>query len=221
MAFEKILILESNWAGVKEDYIKDSRSATRIYRSIGSLLSVHEKPVIITERPLLKSRFIKDIRQFTELEANQTGFNLIILSAHGKFKRLEKQKPNGEITYTNKRKLDAVDGTLRISRKIHSLKGNLRRTVFLLDACEVGKRIEAFRSTGKALGAIGFEKEVDWVDSACFILTLLLKFQISGVFQKEEGYLKELNDVIDAMQTGGYGPLMKKLGVVCAFRKEE
>lgn len=212
MAYERILILESTWAASEDDYIGDSRSTARVYLSFETLQSRHEQPVFAVHRPLLAARFVEDIRQFVELLANTQGPNLIILSAHGSFRT--QRRSGGKC---NVRRLRAIDGLLRLSRDIHALKGYLERSVLVLDSCEVGTNIGAFRSAAGCLGAVGFRESVSWVDSAALVLGLLLNLQEKGVFSADDSQLRRVRDVIDGMSTGPYESLARHLGLETAF----
>lgn len=212
MAFEKILILESTWAEHDEDYISDSRSTARIYLSLESLLSLQDEPVLAIHRPLLAARYLIDIEQFVSLSANRRGPNVIILSAHGSFRAT----PKGH-RIVNRRRLHAIDGELNPSQDIHSLRGLLKRTIFILDSCDVGTNVAAFRQRTRALGAIGFSKAVGWIDSAVFILAVLLRFQEEGVFHMRRTSPKKPQSVLKDMKGGPYKSLVKELGLEVSF----
>ncbi len=213
MAHEKILILESTWALEADDYISDSRSTARIYLSFESLLSRHDVPVFAVHRPLLASRYIEDIRQFVSLPANERQMNIVILSAHGTFTRIQKGDKK-----VNRRRLHAIDAEIKLSRDIHELKGELKRTVFILDACDVGARVGEFRKAANALGVIGFSQTVDWADSAIFVLALLLHIQTQGIFQKPESDARALvRHLVDDLRQGTYKSLAKALGLEVAW----
>lgn len=211
MAHEKILILESTWADEADDYIRDSRSTARIYLSYESLLSLHDEPVFAVHRPLLAARYIADIRQFVALPSNKSGPNLIILSAHGSFSRVRKGN-----RLVNRRRLHAIDGLVKLSKDIHDLKGHLAQTIFVLDACDVGSNVAAFRSAAGALAAIGFSKSVDWIDSAAFILALLLHMQDVGIFHMgaSSSFVKK---TVTSLTRGSYKSLAEALGLEVAF----
>lgn len=211
MAHEKILILESTWADDADDYIRDSRSTARIYLSYESLLSLHDEPVFAVYRPLLAARYVTDMRQFVALPSNESGPNLIILSAHGSFSRVQKGN-----RLVNRRRLNAIDGVVKLSKDIHSLKGLLAKTIFVLDACDVGSDVAAFRRAAGALAAIGFSKSVDWIDSAAFILALLLHMQGDGVFHRNAS-ASYLQKTVTSMTRGPYRSLTKALGLEVAF----
>jgi hypothetical protein len=214
VAYEKLLILESTWAAEDADYIRDSRSAARIYLSFGSLLSLHDEPVFAIHRPLLAGRYLSDIEQFVGLPSNKTGPNLIILSAHGSFQHRRKGH-----RLVNRRRLHAIDGEVKLSKDIHSLRGKLQRTIFVLDSCDIGARVASFQKAAGALGAIGFSKAIDWVDSAVFILAILLRFQEEGVFQMRGSRAKKPATVLANMAKGPYRSLAKELGLEFAFEK--
>jgi hypothetical protein len=212
MAFEKILILESTWADDSDEYIRDARSTARIYLSFESLLSLHEVPVFAVHKPLLAARYLRDIRQFVSLPANATGLNVVILSAHGSFTRVKKGDQ-----LVNRRRLHAIDAEIKLSKDILSFKGVLKRTLFILDACDVGSRVSAFRSASDALGVIGFSKSVDWVDSTTFVLALLLHMQSNGIFQQSQSSSRGIAHLVNRLRYGAYKSLASSLGLEVAW----
>jgi len=213
VAYEKILILESSWADEREDYMSDSRSTARIYLSFETLLSLHKVPVFAIHRPLLAGRYLKDIRQFVSLPANATQMNIVILSAHGTYTRVQKGDKK-----VNRRRLHAIDGQIRLSSDIHKLKGQLDRTVFILDACDVGSRVAEFRRAAGALGVIGFSQAVDWADSAVFVLALLLHIQTRGIFQEPQSSARAIvRHLVHDLRQGTYKSLAKALGLEVAW----
>ena len=177
-----------------------------------TLLYIHEDPINIIQRPLLASRYIRDIKQFVLLPANKKGPNIIVLSAHGKHEFIRK---------ANKRKhrriLTAIDGEINISREMRKISNVLNSTIFILDACDIGEKISSFRKATNALGVIGFSKIVDWIDSTVFILVLLLKFQEKGIFRMGRISSARPFAVLKAMEKGLYKPLFKNLGVEYDF----
>jgi hypothetical protein len=214
MAFEKLLILESIWS---ENDITDTRETKKIYSSLETLFSLHDEPIRIIQRPLLSSLYIKDIDNFVSLEANKRGPNVIIMSAHGSHKLVD----DGD-SRKHRRKLIAFDGPVNISKDIQSLFDKLNRTIFILDACEVGDTISSFRKASGALGAIGFSKTVSWVDSAVFVLALLLTFQTEGVFHlqrvnKRSNVTSKPEKILHNMEEGTYKTLMNSMGVQYSF----
>lgn len=77
VANEKILIFEAPWSR----HIDQTQATRDIYTSAETLLRVGPHPVRVIQRPLIKSHYIEDIREFTELECNQRGPNFIVFSA--------------------------------------------------------------------------------------------------------------------------------------------
>jgi DNA helicase HerA-like ATPase len=209
MAYEKLLILESAWS----DDIADSRETREIYASLETLLSLQDDPMRIIQRPLISSRYIDDINQFVSLESNRKGPNVVVLSAHGSYDSNFDNK--GKLKHT--RQLTAWDGDVNISRDIRKIEGNLSRTIFVLDACEIGTEIKSFRAASGALGIIGFSESVDWIDSSVFVLALLLRLQKSGVFQMERARPERPKNILDEMRNGHYKSLMDSLKVEYAF----
>jgi hypothetical protein len=210
---EKILILESTWALEADDYISDSRSTARIYLSFETLLSRSDVPVFAVHRPLLVSRYIEDIRQFVSLAANARQMNIVILSAHGTFTRVQKGDKK-----VNRRRLNAIDGEIKLSRDIRNLKGKLKRTVFILDACEVGERVGEFRKAAGALGVIGFSKSANWADSAVFVLALLLHIQTMEIFKQPQSLGRTLiGHLVEDLRRGTYKSLAEALGLEVAW----
>lgn len=208
----KILILESNWAENEVDYIKDSRSTTKIYSSIESLLSLHDKPLQIIQRPLLACRFVIDIKQFINLDENKKGINIIIISGHGS---LDRKTKNGKKRLS--RKLSAIDGDINISIEIRKLSELLSRTIIILDSCTVGTKISSFKKISGALGVIGFSESVDWIDSAVFIFSLLCKYQEQKVFFLQRKSHIKPKQILDKMKSSHYGPFFEELGIEYDF----
>lgn len=209
MAYEKLLILESAWS----DEIADSRATREIYTSLETLLSLQDDPIRIIQRPLLSSRYIDDIGQFVSLDANQRGPNVIILSAHGSYDLDIDNKGKRK----HSRQLTAWDGDINISEDIRKINGNLSRSIFILDACEIGTEIKSFRAAIGALGVIGFSDSVDWIDSSVFVLTLLLRLQRSGVFHMERAGQERPKSILEEMKNGQYKSLMDSLNVEYSF----
>ena len=212
MAFEKILILESSWAESDDRYVADSRSTSKIYSGIESLLSIHDKPVFSINRPLLKDYYISHIEQFIKLPSNKKGINVIVLSAHGSHELIEKGDRS-----VHRRILKAIDGDINISKDIRKLSKKLNKSIFILDACNVGVNSESFREASCALGVIGFSEATDWIDSSVFILALLLKFQAKGIYNRSN-ISRDLPDrILKTMESGSYRSLFEKLGVNYSF----
>lgn len=216
MSFEKMLILESKWS---ED-ITETLSASEVYRSIESFFSLQDHPFRIITRPLLSEHYINDIDQFVSLECNKKGPNIVILAAHGRRESAETSDGLEE-----RRILEGYDGTIDLSGEIDEYveqNGNrLKRTIFILDSCEIGTDVDEFLEYTGAYGVIGYSKEVGWVDSAIFSLALLLKFQEEGVFhlQRARTGNSKPEKVLREMKSGSYGPLMEELGVEFGFRQ--
>lgn len=152
------------------------------------------KPIQIIQRPLLKCRYKEDITQFVNLPANRKGVNVIILSGHGKKKKLKKR---GRILHS--RKISAIDGNIPLSVEIKEISSELGRTILILDSCDIGKSLESFRKASGALGVIGFSTKVDWIDSVVFILALLFKYREKGVFSLERKSLIRPKGILGEM----------------------
>lgn len=210
MANEKILILEAPWSS----NIADTRAVREIYSSAETLLSVHPEPIRIIQRPLVSTTYINDIDQFVSLECNKRGPNIIVFSAHGSHSLLKRSGGT-----KHRRELQAFDCDVNISAQIQKISANLGRTIFILDACEVGRNLKSFREAAKALGAIGFSEIVDWVDSSVFVLAVLLRFQDGGIFHLKRARTNRGNTmpktqrIIEEMVNGNYKSLAKSLGV--------
>ena len=209
MAYEKLLILESAWS----DDIADSRATREIYTSLETLLSLQNDPMRIIQRPLISSRYLDDINQFVSLDANKKGPNVIVLSAHGSYDYDIDNKGKRK----HKRQLTAWDGDLNISTDIKKIGGNLSRTIFILDACEIGTAIKSFRVASGALGVIGFSESVAWIDSSVFVLALLLRLQGGGIFQMKRASPVCPKNILEEMHNGLYKSLMDSLKVEYSF----
>lgn len=209
MANEKILILEAPWS----TSIADTRATRDIYSSAETLLSIHPEPVRIIQRPLVSTTYLNDIEQFVSLDCNKCGPNVVVLSAHGNHSLVQRSGME-----KHKRELQAFDGEVNISAQVRSISASLRRTVFVLDACEVGENVRFFRRAAGALGAVGFSKMVDWIDSSVFVLALLLRFQNSGLFHLKRARgnrgntMPKVEKIVRDMVTGSYKSLAKSLG---------
>ena len=204
---EKLLILESNWADAEANYLLDSRSVSQIYGSIEKLLSVGDHPLSIIQRPLLKCRFAKDLEQFVSLESNKRGINVVILCGHGWINR----------GHSISRQLTAIDGEINLSVEIRKLKEKLGRTIIVLDSCSVGEKVKSFRAASGALGVIGFARDVNWVDSAVFILAVLCHFHQEGVFFMQKKSAVRPKRVMERLHASHYGSFFEELGVEYAF----
>ncbi len=208
MAYEKILILEGDWA----DDISDTRSTARIYGSIETLLSLQEEPIYIIHRPMLSSRFAEDVRQFVSLPANQRGVDVIILSGHGKKKLIRRGGKK-----KHRRKISAIDGDIDLGIEIRDLSPKLKRSILILDACEIGRSLDSFKEISGALGVIGFSKEVNWIESSAFLLALLCKYQEAGVFQFKRRSSVTPQKILEEMKEGSFRTLIENLGVEYSF----
>ena len=214
MSYEKLLILESKWS----DEITDTRSSTEIYTSIESLFSLQEQPVRIINRPLLSKLYLEDINQFVSLDSNKAGPNIVIITAHGSHTTIKKEGRK-----LNRRVLDGYDGEIHLSEDmkeyVKKYGDNLKRTIFILDSCQIGTKISGFLKVSKSYGVVGFSKNVDWIDSAIFTLALLLKFQQGGVFQLQRARKSnpKAERILTEMKSSLYAPLMEALGVEYKF----
>ena len=213
MASEKILILEAPWS----HNIEETQATRDIYTSAETLLRVGPQPIRIIQRPLVSTTYLDDIKQFVELECNQAGLNIVIFSAHGSHTLLEEN--------IHRRELDAFDGSINISKEIRRIKEKLRRTIIVLDSCEVGQKVASFRRASGSLAAIGFTKGADWIDSSVFILALLLRFQEDEIFYSEDVLesTAELasgpRETLKEMLKGPYKLFKRHLGIESSFAR--
>ena len=214
MANEKILVFEAPWS----TRIEETQATKDIYMSAETLLRIGPEPVRVIHRPLISTGYTQDIRDFAELECNQRGPNFIIFSAHGSFTALQRNKSK-----VYRRKLEAFDGEINLSTGIRDVSDSLTRTIIILDSCDIGDKIESFHSASGAAGVIGFTKGVDWVDSATFILAVLLKFHGEGVMNQKrirkttEKTKSNQQKVLEGMTKGAWKSLAESLGVQSYF----
>lgn len=82
-----------------------------------------------------------DIERFLDLDCNERGPNVIILSAHGEIVR--KGRSNGGRRF--QRRLSAFDGEINLSKDIRNLDSKLTRSTIILDSCELGANLQASR----------------------------------------------------------------------------
>ena len=218
MANEKVLIFEAPWS----EHIDQTQATRDIYTSAETLLRVGPRPVRVIQRPLIKSRYIKDIRKFTELECNQCGPNFIVFSAHGAYKQVQ-VVARGRKGIIDRRSLEAFDGSLNLSVDIRTASKSLSRTIIVLDSCDIGKSIKSFYRASGAAGVIGFSEDVDWVDSTMFILAVLLRFHSEEVMSLKrirrttKTSISRAQKVLDEMKNGAWKSLAESLGVTSYF----
>ena len=211
MANEKILILEAPWS----NEIADTQATRDIYTSAETLCRLGPEPIRIIQRPLVSMTYLDDIEKFVDLECNQKGPNVIIFSAHGSHTLSKNNK--------HRRQLDAFDGSINISREIRRVKKKLGHTIIVLDSCELGTNVESFRKASGSLAVIGFTENVDWVDSSVFILALLLRFQMNGVFHLQRARKStsktepKTKRTIREMLEGTYKSFKEPLGIEYSF----
>ena len=209
MANAKILLLEGAWS----DDIEETHASRDVYSAAETLLRIGPDPVRIIQRPLIRATYLQDIERFVDLDCNQHGPNVIILSAHGR-RELTASRKRRKIVI--RRHLVAFDGEINISKDLRSLKDKLDRSVIILDSCDVGAAIGSFRKVSDALAVIGFASEVDWAESAVFILATL--FELYGVFDDSDARVQE---TLEAMIAGPYESLADSLSVKTAFRPSQ
>lgn len=213
MANPKILLLEAPWS----HDIEDTLASRDVYTSAETLLQMGDDPVRIITRPLLKATYLDDIERFVDLDCNQHGVNVIIFSAHGG-RSFRKSARKG---LTIRRELTAFDGDINLSGGIRELKGKLDRSLLVLDSCKVGLAIGKFQGVSGALGVLGFANNVDWVDSAVFILAVLFRLHESGALQSTGGGGEPngntAKEAIAEMTSGPYASLASSLRVEDAF----
>ena len=219
VANEKILIFEAPWS----EHIDQTQATRDIYTSAETLLRVGPHPVRVIQRPLIKSRYIEDIRQFTELECNQRGPNFVVFSAHGAYKQVVARRARGRKGLFHLRSLKAFDGRLNLSAGIRTASESLSRTIIVLDSCYIGKKIQSFHKASGAAGVIGFSKDVDWVDSTMFILAVLLRYHSEEVMSLKrirkttKKSTSRPQKVLDEMKNGAWKSLAESLGVEYYF----
>jgi hypothetical protein len=191
-----VLILEGNWGQDDRTYLTDSRSTSRLYAALEDLMFLRarergKRPVRFIQRPLLACRFADDIKDFVSLNKDQGRGTVIILSAHGSRRRT--------VTGKKRRMLQALDGRLNLSVQIKDVGDVLDKTILVLDSCEIGEKLELFQKVARALAVIGFRHDVDWVESALFILALLDKLDKYRYFSDEAKIRHAAITAINAM----------------------
>ena len=215
MANEKVLILEAPWSVD----IEDTQATRDIYSSAETLLRIGTDPVRIIHRPLISTTYVGDIEQFVDLDCNQRGPNVIVLSAHGQVVRKRRSTRKRVI----QRRLTAFDGEVDVSSDIRPINEKLARSIIVLDACELGVTLSSFRAHTGALGVVGFDEEVDWIDSSMFVLALLFKLHQEDVLNLKRarrstgGRRSRAETVIAGMIEGPYASIADSLGVQTAF----
>ena len=215
MANEKVLILEAPWS----NDIEDTQATRDIYASAETLLRIGTDPVRMIHRPLISTTYVGDIEQFVDLDCNQRGPNVIVLSAHGEV--IRKRRSNRKRII--QRRLTAFDGEIDVSSGIRRLHEKLARSIVVLDSCELGASLSSFHTHSGALGVMGFAEEVDWVDSSMFVLAMLFKLHQEKVLNLKrarhstDARRSRAETVITTMIEGPYASVADSLGVRTAF----
>jgi len=204
-----LLVLEGSWEDEESMYLTDFRSATRFYLALEDILSEIDKPIKFISRPLLTYRFDQDISEFVSMTIRKAGGTVIILSAHGSQIRTRKGK--------RRRILEALDGELNLSAKLLNLTCNLKKTILILDSCDLGVRLASLKRRTNALGIIGFQQSVDWVDSALFIMAFIYKLASENFFSTKKELKKVAERAIDSMLEPPYKEFINYLEVEMEF----
>ncbi len=210
MANEKLLLLESQWRATPRSPPSEFRSAARLYASLDRLLPVSAEPARCRQAALRRTDWREQIKIFTGSEWNRRGPNLVVLSSHG-------WSPSAGSPLDGYW-LAADDGLIDLDRELAELKGALKRSLVLLDACHLGDDPERLRASADALGVIGFQGRVNWLASSVFMLALLRRFLQAGVFQARRADMRRPRAVLRAMLDGEYARLAEQLGVQYSFR---
>jgi hypothetical protein len=194
MALEKLLILETDW--------QEGKPAGRLYGSVAGLPA--EPPLICRRRPFLAATYLQELRDFLSLPANRKGVNVAVFSAHGQYQPGEP------------RMLKGMDGRVDLG-ELRGLRGQLDKSIFILDACQVGSDLHSFISATGALGVLGFQKQVNWLASSVLVLALLRRFHQEGVFHMRRHSPIRPRKILDSMLAREYNTLMGQLGVTYLF----
>ncbi len=225
----KILMFEAPW----ENNIIWNPSAYEIYRSIGALPFSEQ----IISRPLIStSQCMEDIDNFLSLDENKSGANIIIFAGHGSDVNIQR---DDDEEIENKKIIQGFGEVIELTNlEQFALKtrGNLARSILILDSCFLGRDIESFRDTIGAFGVIGYTKEIEWVDSGIFTFVMLCKFNtemddnFKNIFEKNTtgGATTFPKLILDNMYYGDsddedephgvYASLMCELGVDYSFK---
>ena len=212
----KVLIFEAPWStDIEMDYMTSD-----IYKSAETLLRLGSNPVRIITRPLISSTYLQDIEKFVNLPCNEKGYNVVVFSAHGDLKRSKGRR------LLVRRQLVAFDGNVNISADAKEMEEyGLQRSVIILDSCKLGSGVKSFAERCGALGVIGFEKDVDWVDSSVFVLATLFNFHqdilhLKRAHQSTFTRVSKAEKVMKHMVRGSYASLAESLGVQAFFGGE-
>ena len=109
-------------------------------------------------------------------------------------------------------------GRFNLSKGVRALHAKLARSIVILDSCWLGDTLERFRKLSGALAvAVGFDDEVDWVDSSMFVLAILCRLHQEDVLSLKRTRPRS-KTVITKMINGPYSSLAESLSVQTAFR---
>ena len=121
---------------------------------------------------------------------------MIVLSAHGRYIR-KRQWNRKRIV---QRRLTAFDGEFDVSSYIRPLREKLARSIIVLDSCESGATLSSFRAHSGLLGVVGFDEEVDRIDSSMFVLALLFKLHQEKVLNLKRARHSTKRDALGLRQ---------------------
>ncbi|MDM8545598.1 hypothetical protein QUF61_03800 [Candidatus Venteria ishoeyi] len=189
---QKILLLESNWLP------QESRLLADVYQRV--------LPADLMQTQALMADSCQQVLlDFIRHPARQRGPHLIILSAHAQ--------------YGDKRECWFRGGDSRFDLNVvlKALRGQLKRSILLLDACFVGQDVQRLQQNCGALGVIGFAGPINWTASSIFNMALLRQWQAAGLWQMQRCSPRRPEKVIQIMQQQVYKVMMQQLQVNFTF----
>ena len=210
----RILLLESSWAESMADYMTCTKSSSKIYGLLSTLALDEYGPVNVIEKPLLAHRFQIDIAQFADTQSLFKGVHTIIISGHG----ADLFQPGGKSVGFNRdsKGVRCIDGEISLIEHLRPIREKLKHTLLIIDACRVGTEVHNIVKQTGVYGCVGFSKSVPWTDSTLFVLALLLNLFEFGIFHGNT--TDKAKKILQSMQRGAYGSLMRSLKVEYAFQ---
>lgn len=200
----KLLLLESDWRRQPGQVPTERRSAASIYASLSRLQVPGQQALTCLRYPLQRDISTWRMGDFLRLPVNRRGPNLIVLSTHAHLREA------GLL-------LSANGGTVCLDALLAPLRGRLQRSLLVLDTCHGGQLATSLCNDYAMLGVLGFNREVDWMASSIFILSLLRNWYQAGVFSMRRASPVRPARVLAAMEKGAYGGQMRALGVSYRF----
>jgi len=197
----KLLILEAAWRKHPTSAPTETRSASALY------VAAVQGPTLQVERHALRAdTLVQRVNTFVGYPENRRGLNVIVLSAHGHYDAL-----------SGRRTLAMDDGAAEFYPLLAAIGPHLRRSLVMLDACQIGQQPQHLRQALALLGVVGFAREVSWTASGVLMHALLRRWMEAGVFHLRRASPIRAKRVVESFFHNEYKMLSQRLALTYAF----